>query len=326
MNGPYGPEWKLRVEKPSLPGDNLKSHPKRISYAQVAQTLRRLGKAMKSDTFKSSKYSLSLRENRDMVGHASIRERVMQLLNIRLSDRDVTILMTRFDREEGSGSVDLVDILGNAKLYYSRSIQEQKMIEDHNRLKEKNAQFSKERRLARMEEKSSISQMLSHKIEELKDYNQEIDYDATLDDYSFVQDEERERDFDVSEVDKELDVLRDFAYNAMRSKKMRYLDAMAGKITSDQFREVLYIFGINSKESFNMLSKKYATSLSGVIDAQSFKHDFKSLAMNEQHRRKQKGAVSSFYKALGQGASGSGNDSSSSSSKNLIRRERNDYG
>ena len=48
----------------------------RITYAQVSQTLRRLGKAMTTDNFKVAKYNpLNSRENKDIVGHGSIRKK-----------------------------------------------------------------------------------------------------------------------------------------------------------------------------------------------------------------------------------------------------------
>ena len=190
--------------------------------------------------------------------------------------------------------------MGNAKLYYSRSVQEQKLINESMRMKERSKAFSKEKRLARMEEKSSISRMLNHKIAEIESSLSldGVEVDSTLDDYSFLQEGDGGSIGDVSDIDKDLDIFRDFAYNALRSKKLRYLDALANKVNTDQFREVLYVFGINSKESLELLTAKYSAATAGVIDAKTFKRDFKSIANNENQRRKQKGAVSSFFKAV----------------------------
>ena len=303
VHGPYGPEMKLRpIKKIGDDAARVEKKGPRITYAQVSQTLRRLGKAMTTDTFKIAKYNLNSRENKDVVGHGSIGERVMQLLNIRLSKRDIQIIMSRFDRE-GNETVDLVDVLGNAKLYYSRSVHEENIRAEEKLRRASSYKLAKANRIARMEEKSQINRMLVNKIDELETNIDGIDDDTTLDSYSFLQDsyvgnDSVNDDVSTSELDKDLDGIRDFAYNAMRSKKMRYLDAVANKINQDQFREVLYIFGINSKDTIQMLQRLYATSMLGVIDAKSFKHDFKALALHENHKRKQIGAVSSFYKAL----------------------------
>ena len=305
--GPYGPEMKIRPIKDA--GDDLtmtkNKKGQRITYAQVSQTLRRLGKAMTTDNFKVAKYNLNSRENKDIVGHGSIRERVMQLLNIRLSNRDVQILMSRFDRE-GNETVDLVDVLGNAKLYYSRSVHEENLREEEKLRKANHHKLARATRIARMEEKTHISRMLINKIDELEGLETNldgIDDETTLDSYSFLQDsytanDSVSGDISISELVTDLVDIRDFAYNALRSKKMRYLDAVANKITQDQFREILYIFGINSKDTLLILQRRYATSTMGVIDAKSFKRDFKALASHENQKRKQIGAVSSFYKAL----------------------------
>ena len=92
---------------------------------------------------------------------------MLQLLNIRLSDKDIVILTSRFDRES-NGQVDLVDILGNAKLYYARILQEQKIQDDTNQLKMKYEEFARKQRIARMEEKTVINNILSSKIRELE--------------------------------------------------------------------------------------------------------------------------------------------------------------
>jgi len=313
---------------------------KRITNAQVAQTLRRLGKAMTSATFKMMHYnfnpvtntviklciilySLKLlylfllqRENKDVVGLVGIRERVHELLNIRLSDRDVTILMTRFDRSE-NGMVDLVDILGNAKLYYERSVQEQKMSDELARLRVKNDSFVRRQRQMRMEEKSVINKMLSDKIFEIEK-EMKVESGSTLDEYLFA-DEERPliEDETISEdyapgVDPELDGLRETAFNAYRDKKLRYLDAAAPKISLDQFKELLYVFGVHSKELMKTLARRYSADLNGsLIDARKFKTDFKGIAFNEAQQRKQTQAVSSFYRAL----SGTGSGSASGAGK-----------
>jgi hypothetical protein len=111
--------------------------------------------------------SILQRESKDIVTVTSIRERVLQLLNIRLSDKDIVILMSRFDRES-NGQVDLVDILGNAKLYYARILQEQKIQDNTNQLKMKYEEFARKQRIARMEEKTVINNILSSKIRELE--------------------------------------------------------------------------------------------------------------------------------------------------------------
>ena len=255
------------------------------------QTLRRLGKAMLSDRFKTLHYNLSSREHKDLVGTSGIRERIMHLLNIRISDRDVCILMTRFDRGV-EGTVDLVDILGNAQLYYARQLQEQQVVEEAARLKVKNDSNAKQRRIARNEERAILNKMLSSKLVELeKDYGV-LDGINDDDDVSVMEKQ------DIDPLDKDLESVREFAYNALKSQKLRYLDALANKISMEQFREILYILGMSTEKVISMLLKKYASSDDGIIDALNFKTDFKSLASYENHRKKQMSAVSSFYQVL----------------------------
>lgn len=273
---------------------------KRITNAQVAQLLRRVGKAMTTDLFKSLNYNLNCRENKDNIGIAGIREKFMSLLNIRLSDRDVTVLMTRFDRLEDD-TVDLVDILGNAKLYYARSVQEQAILQESVKLKAKNDANAKARRLAHMEDKAVINKMLSGKILELETDSHILDAiidDGSLEDYSFVQRESRSDLGDV-EMDHDLEAIRSAAYTALKSQKIRYLDALASKVNIDQFVEVLCTLGINSKSIITMLKQRFATEREGVVDAKAFKAMFKALAQDEVYKRKQEKAVSSFYEALG---------------------------
>lgn len=225
------------------------------------------------------------------------------LLNIRLSDRDVTVLMTRFDRSE-NGMVDLVDILGNAKLYYERSVQEQKTDADLMQLRAKNDIFMRQQRQNRMEEKSVIKKMLAEKIFEIeKEMN--VESGSTLDDYSFIQHEQSLVEDDVISteyvpgVDSLLDSLREVAFSAYRDKKLRYLDAAPSKISPGQFKELLYVFGMYSKELYRTLLQRYEVGTDGaLVDAGKFKKDFKGIAMNEVQQKKQTNVVSSFYRAL----------------------------
>merc|ERR1719378_120984 len=163
----------------------------------------------------------------------------MQLLNIRLSKRDIQIIMSRFDRE-GNETVDLVDVLGNAKLYYTRSVHEENMRAEEKQRRANSHKLAKASRMARMEEKSHINRMLISKIDELEGLETNIDGiddDTTLDSYSFLNDDNSVGDdVSLSELDKDLGSIKDFAYNALRSKKMRYLDAVANKVNLDQFR------------------------------------------------------------------------------------------
>ena len=114
--------------------------------------------------------------------HATLEHRVI--------NRDVQILMSRFDRE-GNETVDLVDVLGNAKLYYSRSVHEENLREEEKLRKANHHKLARATRIARMEEKTHISRMLINKIDELEGLETNldgIDDETTLDSYSFLQD------------------------------------------------------------------------------------------------------------------------------------------
>lgn len=75
--------------------------------------------------------------------------------------------MTRFDREE-DGTVDLVDIFGNAKIYYEQNLLQKRVKAENTRLKAKYTEFARAQRQARINEKAVINKLLSSKIEELE--------------------------------------------------------------------------------------------------------------------------------------------------------------
>jgi hypothetical protein len=171
-------------------------------------------------------------------------------------------------------------------------------------LRAKNDIFMRQQRQNRMEEKSVIKKMLADKIFEIEK-DMSIDSGSTLDDYLFAQNEQSLLEDDtisaeyVPGVDALLDSLREVAFGAYRDKKLRYLDAAPSKISPGQFKELLYVFGMYSKELFKTLLQRYAVGADGAfVDAGRFKKDFKGIAMNEAQQKKQTNVVSSFYRAL----------------------------
>lgn len=89
----------------------------------------KIGKAMASDFFKDQYFNYD-RGVVELCGPTMFRGRILQLLQLLVSTKEVKLIFIKFD-VDNTGHVDLISVLGNAKLIYEKQINEERSAEEY---------------------------------------------------------------------------------------------------------------------------------------------------------------------------------------------------
>jgi len=229
------------------------------SNRNLTGTLVIVGKALNAT---EGSLDLSGREVQQLIGVTALRNILFSQLNIKLTTKQIELIMDHFDPEE-HGEIILSDLLGSAKLSYDKW--------KRNKIKEKRL---KKLELSKMGVKEQRHQ------------------------HSLKLDKEELKSEDL--LKHIIDILKEASCNLILSKNIDLINQPRRLIlNSTLFKELLVDFNVHlTVKERKVLEAKYSPNKSGNIDFILFKNDFISFGADILIKRRKASALNQFLQAL----------------------------